>query len=93
MTEESVAAHEPTADASAQTALGMARLMSIAIDMIANSTASEAAGFDIEEWLARWINRPQPALGGKKPADLIGTPVGLEAVCRVLGAIESGAYQ
>ena len=39
------------------------------------------------------IERPQPALGGRKPADLIDTPTGVEVVARLLGSIESGAYQ
>lgn len=35
---------------------------------------------------------PSP-LGGRKPADLIDTPTGVEVVARLLGSIESGAYQ
>ncbi|HEY8707729.1 MAG TPA: antitoxin Xre/MbcA/ParS toxin-binding domain-containing protein [Burkholderiaceae bacterium] len=32
-------------------------------------------------------------MGGRKPADLIDTPTGVEVVARLLGSIESGAYQ
>lgn len=91
--EKKVAAKEPIAGAGGQAALGLARLLAIAKNIAENSTAPEAKGFDAARWLGQWIERPQPALGGRKPADLIGTPTGLEMVARVLGAIESGAYQ
>jgi putative toxin-antitoxin system antitoxin component (TIGR02293 family) len=91
--EKKVAAKELIAGAGGQTALGLARLLAIAKGIVENSTAAEAKDFDVAKWLGRWIERPQPALGGRKPADLIGTPTGLDMVTRVLGAIESGAYQ
>lgn len=91
--EKKVAANEMIAGAVGQAALGLARLLTLAQDIVANSTAPEAQDFDAAKWLGQWIERPQPALGGRKPADLIGTPTGLEMVARVLGAIESGAYQ
>lgn len=91
--EKKVAAKELIAGASGQAALGLARLLAIAKGIVANSTAAEAKDFDVARWLGQWIERPQPALGGRKPADLIGTPTGLDMVARVLGAIESGAYQ
>ncbi len=91
--EKKVAAKEPIAGASGQAALGLARLLALAQGIVENSTAPEAKDFDVGKWLGQWIERPQPALGGRKPADLIGTPTGLQMVARVLGAIESGAYQ
>jgi putative toxin-antitoxin system antitoxin component (TIGR02293 family) len=74
-------------------ALGLARLLGIARELVENSTAEGAGGFDSARWLGQWLERPQPALGGRKPADLIDTAAGLEAVARLLGSIESGAYQ
>jgi uncharacterized protein (DUF2384 family) len=53
----------------------------------------QAKGFDAAKWLGRWLEQPQPALGGRKAADLIDTPTGVEVVARLLGSIESGAYQ
>lgn len=91
--EKKVAADEPIAGAGGQAALGLARLLAIAKKIVENSTAAEAKGFDTAKWLGEWIELPQPALGGRKPADIIKTPTGLEMVARVLGAIESGAYQ
>jgi len=76
-----------------QAAIGMVKLLGIAQEMAANSTATEAKGFDAAKWLGRWIERPQPSLGGRKPADLLDTPTGVEVVARLLGSIESGAYQ
>lgn len=90
--EKKVAAQELIAGAGGQAALGLARLLAIANEIVANSTSPDADGFDAGKWLGQWIERSQPALGGKKPAELIGTPTGLAMVSRVLSSIESGAY-
>lgn len=76
-----------------QAALGMVKLLGIAQEIVANSTATEAKDFDAFKWLGQWIERPQPSLGGRKPADLLDTPTGVEIVARLLGSLESGAYQ
>lgn len=76
-----------------QAALGMVKLLGIAQRLVAGSTARDAKDFDAAKWLGQWIERPQPSLGGRKPADLIDTPTGVEVVARLLGSIESGAYQ
>ena len=79
--------------AGGQSAVAMARLLAKAEAIVGNSTSPSARDFDTAKWLGQWIERPQPALGGRKPAELIATPTGVEMVSRVLGAIESGAYQ
>jgi uncharacterized protein (DUF2384 family) len=76
-----------------QAALGVAKLIGMVEDIVANSTAKEARQFDAAKWLGQWLERPQPSLGGRKPAELIDTPTGVEVVARLLGAVESGAYQ
>ncbi|MEX8518569.1 MAG: antitoxin Xre/MbcA/ParS toxin-binding domain-containing protein [Leptothrix sp. (in: b-proteobacteria)] len=76
-----------------QAAIGMVKLLGIAQDIVRNSTAEAARDFDAVKWLGQWIERPQPALGGRKPADLLDTPTGIEMVARLLGSIQSGAYQ
>jgi len=91
--EKKVAAGELLAGNGGRAALGMAKLLGIAREIVDNSTAPEASDFDPAKWLGQWLERPQPALGGRKPAALIDTPTGLEVVARLLGAIESGAYQ
>jgi putative toxin-antitoxin system antitoxin component (TIGR02293 family) len=91
--EKKAAAGERVEGRGGQAAVGMVKLLGIAQEIVANSTASEAKTFDATKWLGRWIERPQPALGGRKPADLLDTPTGVELVARLLGSIESGAYQ
>ena len=91
--EKKVAADEVIGGQGGHAVLGVVRLLGIAKALVANSTAVEAADFDAAKWLGRWIEVPQPSLGGRKPAELLDTPTGVEIVARVLGAIESGAYQ
>lgn len=74
-------------------ALGLARLLGIAKEIVADSTAPEAENFDSARWLGQWMDRPQPALGGRKPADLIDTSAGVDIVSKLLGSIQSGTYQ
>jgi uncharacterized protein len=74
-------------------ALGMTRLLGIAQEIVEGSTAPEARDCDSTKWLGQWLEKPQPALGGHKPAELIDTPTGVDLVAKLLGAIESGAYQ
>lgn len=73
-------------------AIGMIKLISLAQDIVDDSTAENAKGFDVVRWLGQWIEQPQAALGGRKPADYLDTPTGIEIVCRLLGAVQSGAY-
>jgi putative toxin-antitoxin system antitoxin component (TIGR02293 family) len=91
--EKKAAAGEMVAGRGGQAALGMVRLLGIANRIVANSTAKEARSFDSAKWLGQWIERAQPSLGGRKPADLLDTPTGVDVVARLLGSIESGAYQ
>jgi putative toxin-antitoxin system antitoxin component (TIGR02293 family) len=91
--EKKVAAGELITGNGGRAALGMARLLGMAKEIVENSTAPEAKGFDSAKWLGQWLEKPQPALGGRRPSELIDTPTGLGVVARLLGAIESGAYQ
>lgn len=89
--EKKASANEVITGAGGQAALAMIRLLGIAQSIVDNSTA-DVGDFDVGKWLGQWIERPQPALGGKRPAELLDTPTGVEVVSRVLGAIESGVY-
>jgi uncharacterized protein (DUF2384 family) len=91
--EKKVAAGEVISGSGGQAAIGMARLIAKANEMVANSTAPQARNFDAAKWLGKWIDIAQPALGGRKPSELLDTPTGLDVVLKLLGAIESGAYQ
>ena len=90
--EKKAASKALVSGAGGQAALGIAKLLAIAEDIVANSTAEEAKHFDAGQWLGRWIEKPQPALGNRRPAEMLDTPTGISMVSKVLGAIESGAY-
>lgn len=53
---------------------------------------TDVDNFDSARWFSRWIEQPQPALGGLRPATLLDTPAGRQLVGRLLGAMGSGAY-
>jgi len=91
--ERKAAAGEAIAGSPGLAALAVARLLGSARDIVADSTAAEARDFDTGAWLGRWLQRPQPALGGLAPSDVVDTPTGAQVVARLLGALHSGAYQ
>lgn len=77
-----------------QSVVGLMELINKVEDMLkAESENPDARDFDVEKWVGDWIQRPQQALGGLAPAELMDTPTGRDCVMRVLGAIQSGAYQ
>lgn len=93
-TAESKAAQQARiAGASGQAALGMLCLLAIVKDIVKESTDAATQDFDSAKWLGRWIEHPQAALGGQRPADLLDTPTGYSVVARLLGSLQSGAYQ
>ncbi len=93
-TAESKAAQQARiAGASGQAALGMLCLLAIVKDIVKESTDAATQDFDSAKWLGRWIEQPQAALGGQRPADLLDTPTGYSVVARLLGSLQSGAYQ
>lgn len=74
--------------------VGLLELINKVEDILAAQADNpEAKGFDVERWVGEWIQQPQPALGGFAPADIMDTPTGRASVMRVLGALQSGAYQ
>ncbi len=81
----------PITGASAHAALGVFLLLAKVRRMLADSTA-DSTGFDAGRWLGSWIETPQNALAGMRPAEVLDTPTGFEMVKRTLAAIESGAY-
>jgi len=91
--EKKFAAGEAIGGSAGHAAVAMARLIAKAQQIVADSTAPEAKAFDAAKWLGQWLEHPQPALGGRKPAELIGTPTGAQVVARLLGSLESGACQ
>ena len=70
--------------------LGMARLSRQVQTMIEESGNPD--GFDAAVWVARWVDRPLPALGGKRPAELMDRSDGLALVSSIIARMQSGAY-
>lgn len=91
--EKKITANEMISGSAGHATLGLVKLLGIAQGVVDQSTAEGAKGFDTERWLGQWIQRPQPALNGKTPAEFLDTPTGVDLVARLLGALESGAYQ
>ncbi|HET7400383.1 MAG TPA: antitoxin Xre/MbcA/ParS toxin-binding domain-containing protein [Usitatibacter sp.] len=83
---------KPVAGTVGQATLGVVRLLALAEGIVARSTAPEAKGFDTQRWLGEWLETPQPALGGRRPSEMLDTPTGIAIVEKTLGAIESGSY-
>lgn len=61
--------------------LRLARVAAVAEDVLG---AQDKAG--------RWLQKPNRALGGIAPLDLLDTDLGAEEVVTVLGRIEHGVY-
>ena len=70
--------------------LGLAQVVGLVEAMTTESGAPE--GFDPAGWVGDWISRPQPALGGRPPADLLDTAEGLQLVMQLLQQSQSSAY-
>ena len=70
--------------------LGIIRLIGQALTMVTESGDPKA--FDVVKWIAVWLEEPQPALGGKRPAELMDTAEGRAMVSDHLARMQSGAY-
>jgi len=51
----------------------------------------DGSAFDAGQWLAAWLQRPNQALGGERPATFMDTADGREQLGRLIGAQRSGA--
>ncbi|HVL56424.1 MAG TPA: antitoxin Xre-like helix-turn-helix domain-containing protein [Burkholderiaceae bacterium] len=70
--------------------VGMARLVGQVQSMVEES--GNPAGFDAAAWVARWIEQPLPALGGRRPAELMDTAEGQALVADLVARFRSGTY-
>lgn len=50
------------------------------------------AGFNVREWLERWMSQEVPALGSRRPIDVLKEPGGFEQVRSILLGMQGGAY-
>lgn len=74
----------------AERLIGLSKLIGQVETMVEQS--GEPAGFDAAHWVGRWLDRPNPSLGGRRPAELMDTVAGQEVVSSVLAKLQSGAY-
>ena len=70
--------------------IGMARLVGQVQAMVEES--GDPTDFDAPAWTATWLDRPLPALGGRKPADFMDTAEGQQLVSNLIARMQSGAY-
>ncbi len=73
--------------------LGVMRLIGQVERMMEESGDPDAPPeYDPVRWLGEWLDDPNPALGGERPAALLDTADGRELVSNLLGSMQSGAY-
>jgi uncharacterized protein (DUF2384 family) len=68
----------------------VARLVRLVERIVAESGNLES--FDAARWTARWLDRPNAALGGRLPAELMQTDEGRKVVESIVARMQSGAY-
>lgn len=70
--------------------VGLAKLIG-QVELIVKESG-ELEGFNATQWFGNWIAQPALALGGRKPAELLDTSEGREAVSKLLHQMQSGAF-
>ena len=70
--------------------IGLERLVGQVAEMVKQS--GNAEGFDAGRWVGEWLQRPLPALAGKRPAEFMDTMAGQDLVSKLLAQSQSGAY-
>ena len=70
--------------------LGITRLIGQVEAMVHES--GDPRGFKAAEWVAVWLDRPHPALGGRRPAELMDTTDGRAIVFDLVARAQSSAY-
>jgi uncharacterized protein (DUF2384 family) len=70
--------------------IGFAKLVGQVQTLVNESGDPES--FDAARWLAQWLERPMPALGGRPPAEYMDTAEGQQIVAGLLERTRGGAY-
>lgn len=83
-------AHQKLSTEQSERVVGLSKLIGQVQTMVEQSGNPE--GFDAAHWVAQWLDRPNAALGGRKPAELMDTVAGQELVGSILAKLQSGAY-
>lgn len=81
---------KPLSKDESERVLGIARLVGQVQAMVEES--GDPAGFNAAQWVARWLEEPLAALGGRSPGQLMDTAEGQAIVSNVLARAQSGAY-
>ena len=83
-------AEEALSQDESERVLGMEALIGQVEVMLQES--GDGQPFDAAAWVASWLQRPVPALGGKKPAEYMDSVEGQKLVAHTLAMAQSGAY-
>lgn len=83
-------AEQPLSQDESERVLGMVALIGQVQVMI--EEAGDGTPFDAAAWVASWLQRPVPALGGRKPAEFMDSVEGQKLVAHTLAMAHSGAY-
>lgn len=70
--------------------IGMAKLVGQVESIVYQSGNPD--GFNAAKWVAIWLEKPSPALGGQKPSAYLDTVSGQEMISDLLSKIQTGAY-
>lgn len=81
--------HSPAPTETERTA-HVARLVGLVERIVAES--GNPQHFDAVQWTERWLDRPNAALGGRRPAELMQTAGGRQVVESIVARMQSGAY-
>lgn len=85
--------HKPLSPDESSRLLGVAHLVGRVQAMVDESgRPGESEDFDAAQWTAAWLDRPLPALDGRRPAELMDTAEGQALVANLLARVHSGAY-
>src|SRR5262247_584862 len=84
------ASDAPLEESASEKVIGLAALIGQVEALVAEQGAP--AGFDAARWFREWMKQPVPALGGRRPVELLDTREGQQIVSGLLDAIRAGAY-
>lgn len=70
--------------------IGMAKLVGQVESIVSES--GNPNGFNAAKWVAQWLEKPSPALGGERPSAYLDTVSGQEMISDLLAKIQTGAY-
>jgi putative toxin-antitoxin system antitoxin component (TIGR02293 family) len=86
-------AHQNLSSEQSERVVGMAQLVGQVQALVDSSGDPQASpGFKAAQWVAQWLERPSPALGGRRPAELMDTLAGQRIVSDLVARMQSGAY-